>query len=79
MSQVNEEMYHFIISELEFQSKNAKTYAVMYGILGGLITFATCIVILAAFTIKPASSEPEPRSAVISPSAIAEEPRELRF
>jgi hypothetical protein len=70
MNPSNEELYHFFVRELEYQSKSIKIHAILYGVLGGLVTFATCAVILATCTPEP--STPEPRT-------LAQESTELRI
>ena len=70
MTKENEDLYHFIISELEFQSKSVKLYAVLYGFLGGILFCATCAMILASCTMFRNPPSFEPRPAVFTPSEV---------
>lgn len=62
-----EEMFKFILSELEFQSQQQRSKALLYGFAGGVLGFSLCMII-AACTMKPEPVPPvlEPRAAVLT-------------
>jgi len=67
-----EEMYQFVLKELEFHSRQQTHRAVLFGFVGGVIGFSLCM-ILVALTVKP---EPEPPK--LEPS-VAIHTREIRI
>jgi hypothetical protein len=63
---VEQDMYHFLLSELEFQSKQQTMRALFFGAIGGVIGFCICIILNWLF-----SSPVQPKGHAIEPKGIA--------